>query len=246
MAPRRSRRTYRGRRRGVRNYSKSKKMVTGHGPTLLDKIASGAGSVAKLAMAVAPAIAAINTEHKYYDVSYTATAYNPGTADQILDLTQGITQGTTDVTRIGNSILARDIYLKGYVYWTASTTIHSGISRITLLCWKENIQLNPPTAAKIFETATDIYSPINKDYSDQFVVIKDKFFAHNANISAATLQGLIPFKIYKKLGWHLRFNATGTTAGTQNHIFMVVRGAAGTIANATVLNCTSRLNFTDN
>lgn len=245
MVYKRQKRVYRGRRRKVQNYSKAKKMVTGHGPTLLDRIASGVGSVAKLATAVAPAIAAINTEHKYYDISYSVNANTPGTNDQIVDLTQGITQGTTDVTRIGNSILAQDIYVKGYVGFTASTTTHSSFSRMTIFCWKENIQLNAPTAAKLFETPADIFSPINKDYSDQFVVIKDKLIPHNAQISAATVQGVVPIKFYKKLNWHIRYNATGTTAGTQNHIFICFRGAAA-VANTSVFSIHSRLNFTDN
>lgn len=238
-----------GRRRPV-NYSKSKKMVTGHGPTLLEKIASGAGSVAKLAMAVAPAIAAINTEHKYYDVTQAVTAYVPGTNDQILNLTGGITQGTTDITRIGNSILAKDLSLRMALDFPSTigapnvTGIHC---RMMLLCWKENIQLNSPTAARIFEAPTNLYSPINKDYSDQFVVLKDKFFTLRSDGSGiASTTGQTHMKIFKNLNWHIRYQAGGAADGTTNHIILVLRSSAAGVSNA--MNCTyySRLNFTDN
>ena len=103
------------------NYSKKRKFqrknrvkrtVQGQGETMVEKIASGAGQVAKLASAVLPAIMAINTEHKYYDQTAAVTAYTPGTNDQILYLSNAIAQGTTDITRIGNSILAKDLQLR--------------------------------------------------------------------------------------------------------------------------------------
>lgn len=99
------------RRRPIK-YSPSKKMVTGHGPTLLEKISSGVGSVAKLATAVAPAIAAINTESKYLDITASVTAHTPGTSDVIRNLTGEIIQGVNDSQRIGNSILMRDLQIR--------------------------------------------------------------------------------------------------------------------------------------
>lgn len=221
-------------------------MVTGSGPTLLDKIASGAGTVAKLAMAVAPAISAINTEHKYFDVASTDVAYNPGTNDTMTNLTQGIAQGTTDITRIGNSILAKDINIRAYVFWAASTTIHFGVSRVILFVWKENLQDNPPTVAKLFEAPTQLTSAYNKDYTDQFVVLKDKLISHNANISAATGQAVSIFRYYKKLNWHMRFDAGSTGDGTVNHIYLLIRGGGATSANQSSITYNSRLNFTDN
>jgi len=50
--------------------NKTKKMVTGQGPTLLEQLARGASGVATVAKAVLPIVSAINTEAKYLDVSY--------------------------------------------------------------------------------------------------------------------------------------------------------------------------------
>lgn len=237
---------YARRRRPVK-YSKSKKMVTGHGPTLLEKIASGAGSVAKLATAVAPVIAAINTEHKYYDRTGSATAHSPGTSDQIINLTGGVPQNITDSGRIGNSIFAKDLQLR-LAYSFASTIGTPNVlgihCRMMLVCWKDNEQQNAITAAKLFESPGNLYSPVNKDYSDQFVVLKDKFFSLNANVGVnATPQAFTTQKIFKTLNWHMRWN---DTVSTQNHVFLVLRSSASGSTNGLSTSYYSRLNYTDN
>jgi len=230
-------------------YSRTKKMVTGHGPTMLESIASGVGSVAKLAMAVAPAIAAINTESKYYDQVSTLTSYSPGTNDSLINLTQAIAQGLDDTNRIGNSILAQDLQLRlahSFTQTAGAPNVNSIFCRMMLICWKENLQANAPTIAKIFESPNNIYSLINKDNSDQFVIMKDKFFCLNAQSGLPGSQAFQTAKLYKKLNWHLRFNGTGTAAGTQNHVYLLLRSSA--TGAATALNTTyiSRLNYTDN
>lgn len=224
-------------------------MVTGHGPTLLDKIASGAGSVAKLATAVAPVIAAINTESKYYDQSGTLTAHSPGVNDATVFLTQDIVNGTTDTQRIGNSVLAQNLQLRMAIDFPSTVGSPSVMflhCRFMLICWKENLQQNGPTIAKLFESPTNLYSPVNKDFSDQFVVLKDKFFTLRNDAGITCQAGHTNFKIFKPMRWHLRWLGTGTAAGTQNHILLVLRSSAPGAVNA--MNCTyySRLNFTDN
>lgn len=247
-----AKRTYRrapAPRRRVKNFTKAKKLVTGSGPTLLDRIASGVGSVAKLATAVAPAIAAINTEAKYFDQTAAVTAYSPGTNDQIISLTGGIAQGLTDVTRIGNSLLAKDLQLRmafNFQNTVGSPNVMGIHCRAMLICWKENTQLNGPTAARLFESPTNLYSPVNKDYSDQFVVLKDKFFSLNSAVDISAPTGFTTMKWFKPINWHLRYQGANTTDFTTNHIVLVIRSSASASVNA--LQCTyySRLNFTDN
>lgn len=235
-------------RRPVR-YSSTKKLVTGQGPTLLEKIASGAGSVAKLAMAVAPVVAAINTEHKYFDLTASVQSHSPGTSDQIINLTQGIIQGVTDSDRIGNSILAKDLQIRlahNFQNTIGTPNVMGLHCRMMLVCWKENIQLNGPTAAKIFESPGNLYSPVNKDYSDQFVVMKDKFFTLNSGISVSAVTGFQTMKLFKKLNWHLRYQAGTAFDGTVNHIFLILRSSAAGATNALNTTYYSRLNYTDN
>jgi hypothetical protein len=243
-----SKRRYRFRRRRripKRYYSKTKKMVTGQSPTLLERIATGAGSVARVAKAVLPIVSAINTEEKYVDIAINVNAYSPGTNDQIIALTSPITQGTADTERIGNSVLLRSIYIRGLLQWTSATGSYVGVSRFILFCWKGDVQNNPPTAAKIFENPTQFFSMLNKDYSEQIVVIKDKVVNHAAPFTTAGVFGIKFFKIYKSLNWHARWDGTTNNDGTTNHLFLLVRGA-GTSTTPSNMVAYSRLHFTDN
>lgn len=229
-------------------YSNTKKMVTGHGPTLLEQIAAGAGTVAKLATAVAPAIAAINTEHKYHDQSATISAHTPGTNDQLIALTGNITTGVNDTNRIGNSILAKDLQLRLALNFNATTgtpNVMGAHCRMMLICWKENSGQNQPTIAKIFEQPNNLYSPVNKDNSDQFVVMKDKFFALNSSSGLTGSAGFTHMKLFKPINWHLRWNDGTGGSATQNHIYLLLRCANGSL-NALTTTYYSRLNFTDN
>lgn len=238
---------YRGRRRGRKvKYSKQKKMVEGHGPTFLEQLGSGFGAAAEVAKAVLPMVEMINTEVKYADQNATVTAYNPGTNDQIVCLTNAISQGSDDFNRIGNSILAKDLNVRIYASYSGADATHlTNIGRITMLCWKDNANANPPTVAKIWESATVINSPFNKDYTDQFVVLKDKIIPFNAYVAATTAQDQKIFKWYKKLDWHMRWLNT-TTGNTTNHIYIIFRGAQTAVANALSFTYYTRMNFTDN
>lgn len=242
--PRRN--TYRARPRRRVRYSKTKKMVTGHGPTMLERIAAGAGGAARVARAIAPVVAAINTEHKYFDTQSSATFFNPGTGDQLVPITTGIAQGLTDVLRIGDSILAQNIAIKIDLLWLASTTVHQSHTRVTLICWKENLQINAPTIAKVFSQPAIFLSAFNKDYTDQFVVLKDKVISNTASISAATNQCARYLKIFKKLNFHMRF-IDGTSSGASvNHLYLIFRNTGATSANQGSYDMFTRLNFTDN
>jgi hypothetical protein len=231
------------RRGGKRLYkNKTKKLVTGYGPTYLDKIASGAGSVARLARAVAPAIAMINTEVKYFDQSVQQVYFNPGTGDQLNNLTGGIAQGLTDITRIGDSILAKSISLKITLDALMSATIHQTQTRLVLFVWKENANINAPTVAKLFTTPAEFLSGFNKDYTDQFVILKDKVFCHNANISAATNQDSKHIKLFKKLDFHMRFIDGTNTGFSVNHVYLLLRNTGLNAANQGSADFWSRLN----
>ena len=236
------------RRRPIK-YSPSKKMVTGHGPTLLEQISSGVGSVAKLATAVAPAIAAINTESKYLDITAAVTAHTPGTSDVIRNLTGEIIQGVNDSQRIGNSILIRDLQIRlahNFNATLGSPNVQGIHCRMMLVCWKENVNANPITAAKLFESPPNLYSPVNKDYSDQFVVLKDKFFSLNNSAGLAGPSAFTTQKLFKKINWHARFQGATAFDSTQNHVYLVLRSSAPGVTNALATTFYSRMNFTDN
>lgn len=229
--------------------SRTKQLVTGdRQPTMVEQIANGAGQVAKLASAVMPIIAAVNTESKYYDQSANVSANTPGTNDNLIALTTAITNGTSDTTRIGNSILGRDLQVRLAMNFTSTIGAPNVIGahcRMLLICWKDNASQNTPTIAKIFEQPNNLYSPVNKDLSDSFVVMKDKFFALNNSSGVAGSAGFTTMKIYKKLNWHLRYADSTTNSPTQNHIYLILR-CGNTSGNSLTTSYYSRLNFTDN
>lgn len=227
--------------------NKTKAMVTGNpNPTYLETLARGMGATAQLARAIAPIVGMINTEAKYFDQNVQQTYYNPGSADQINCLTGGIAQGLTDVTRIGDSILAKDIQIKINLFSLMSTALHQTQTRMILIVWKENAAVNAPTVAKLFTTPAEFLSGFNKDYTDQFVVLKDKIFTHQAQISAATNQDTKTLKIYKKLDYHMRFQAGSAADWTLNHVYLILRNTAPTSTNQASCDFYSRLNYTDN
>lgn len=238
----RKKRVYRRRAR----VNKTKKMVTGQGPTMVEKMANGLGSVATLARAVAPVISMINTELKYTDTNTSLTAYNPGTNDAI-QLLSAISQGDDDVNRIGNSVLAKNITLKAQMQYTADSTQLIVLYRLILFVWKANANSNPPTVAKLFEAPTNILSAMNKDYTDQLVVIKDTVCTEDIGFVPTTTNaaGICYRKVYKKLDFHIRW-LNATTGITENHVYVCFRCSSPLINNAGTCNLYSRINYTDN
>lgn len=225
----------RGRRRRI-NYPKGKKLVVGHGPTMLDRIASGVGSAARLATAIAPMIASINTESKYFDTNQGATPLL-GTL-QVLPLSN-IAQGTTDTTRIGNSILAKNISIKYQITPNYTGLLYNPIRMLLIVDKMQNG--STPAMADIFETTTTYLSPLNKDYSDRFVVLKDKLIMTNQNGNQA-----VHGKFFKKLDFHIRYKGIsgGVSDQAPNALYLLWWYAAA--INGPTCNIYSRLNFTDN
>jgi len=229
---------------------KVKNMVEGP-PTLLDKIASGVGSVAKLATAVAPMLAMINTEAKYYDETNTFSTYVVGTNNDIRCLTDNIDQSLTSVGRIGDSVLCLNFQIRVALTQAVTTTILGGFHRILIFAWKDDSTANPPlaTCANVLEAPTNIYSPLNKDYSDQIVVLKDKHIAFNSSVIPTTGTITTTFKtwkFYKQIDWHLRWTgATGSTTKSTNHIWMITMSSP-VLAGAIGTTYYSRINYTDN
>lgn len=227
-------------------------MVDGHGPTLLDQIASGAGSVAKLATAIAPMLEMINTEPKYYDETATFSAYNSATNADVRCLTDALAQGTGDSQRIGNSVLAKDLQLRMALSFTSTNGaphVLGGFLRIMLFVWKFN-DAGGPTVAKLLEVPTNAYSPLNKDYTDNFVVIKDKHIAVESPIippAAGTATSWFrALKWFKKLDFHIRWSDASATTINSSQIWLMTYFTATAAANAVSTTMYSRLNYTDN
>jgi len=153
--------------------NKTKKMVTGQGPTLLEQLARGASGVATVAKAVLPIVSAINTEAKYLDVSYSGNLTI--TTPSITCIT-ALAQGLTDITRIGNSLLAKSINIK-YRFNTSDTAQHI---QTRIVIFVDKLQGGTaPTLAQLMSDTASILSHHNKNYTDRFVILKDRIFDMN-------------------------------------------------------------------
>lgn len=228
--------------------NKTKKLVTGHGPTWLESLASGAGQVASLARAVAPAIAAINTEAKYLDTSggLAPTLAAPSIVNLSL-----MAQGLTDKTRIGNSLLAKSIQVRIRLVLTneISGVYGSPYSSIRVMLIVDKLQGGtPPTIAQIMESTSSNISMANKNYTDRFTIVKDKMcnFSPNWGTGSTTpTQAVCDFKFFKPLDFHIRYLGTGSAnadAGP-NQLYLICWPHHSIGCSFTYY---TRLNFTDN
>lgn len=242
----RQKRQYRKRQYPAKKINKTKKLVTGQGPTLLERLADQSNNIGLVAKSILPIAMAINTEHKYIDIALGTAAYAPGTNDSLTLISGTIAQGTTDQTRVGNSVLLKNINFHANVYWTPSATVTTNMVRIVLLVWKENLQDNPPTVAKILETPSNISSRFNKDYTDQMVILKDKYIGMQSPLANTNPANQIHVKFFKKLDFHARWDGSTVNDGTVNHIFCLIQGSNPLVANQSTVSYYARVDYTDN
>lgn len=236
------RRGYRPRRRKI---SKVKKLVTGQTqPTMLEKIASGIGSAARVASAVLPIVQAINTEEKYFDTYFIPA---PVLAAPDFQCLTKINNGTDDINRIGNSLLAKQIAIKVRMLYNGTSTVGSNRLRLIVLVDKmadANVAA-APTTAQLFENfaIAGMLSGFNKDFTDRFTILIDRFITLTPNSGMNTDKTI---KLFKKLNFHIRYVGTGGSAIGPNNIFFVTLTGDTPLANVPVIQAYSRINFTDN
>lgn len=238
MAYKRSYRKKRGYKKRVRS-NKTKQLVTGHGPTALESIASGIGNVATLARAVMPAIMAINTEAKFID---TAASSNITLAAPSIAPLCAMAQGLTESTRIGNSLLAKDLAIK-FRFNTSSSGI---LNQCRVVIFVDKLQGGTaPTLAQIVQDTSSILSPFNKNYTDRFTIIKDQIWDLNQSYLAQPI--IRTSKFYKKLDFHVRYLGTTSAAASlgPNQIYIMMWTTDAGVS-ATSGAYYARLNYTDN
>lgn len=218
--------------------ARTKKLVTGQTqPTMLQKLASGFGGIASVAKAVLPIVTAINTEVKYIDV-----AANLGIslgAPFIQRLTT-LAQGTDENNRVGNSALLKDLNLRISIIPNYTTDPYNLIRYVIFVDKQQSG--TPPTTAQLFTNAGNIDSPFNRNYTDRFVIIKDKRLI----ISQQGDQQQVFQKIYKKLDFHCRWigSSSGNADAGNNQLY--IAAVSTQVLNLPLFYIYSRVNFTDN
>lgn len=126
-------------------------------------------------------------EKKYSDTSTTNTAVS--TTAGIACLNQ-LAQGTSATTRVGGKIVVRSIQVKGIfrleqaVDEAVSILAPAQAARFMIILDKQPNGVLA-TAAEIFESSADVFSPINMANRARFVVLTDKLFALGPSASTS-------------------------------------------------------------
>jgi len=190
-------------KRRASKLQRTKKLVDGG--NLIDRatslVRSGAPyikSLSALASEVALLKDMVNVEAKYVDTAGSGTISTGG----VIGILSLIAQGNTDQQRSGNQIKGKSIQIK--IDITRNVSAVSNRVKIMLLCDKEYDGANP-TIANVLQTTGNPLSPMNKDYSKRFVILKTKHFAVDAGNPSMS------FSWFTKLPFHLFYD--GTTAG---------------------------------
>lgn len=177
-----------------------------------------------------------NSEDKWIDVSNGGTTV---TNTQTQVLLNGVTTGTSSITRTGQSIKAVNIQ------FNLAITVNSSATASFLRCIilrDEQPNGAAPAAANILNVGGNFISPRNVGYNERFHVFYDELFAVCLNGPANKVISFV-----RPLGFHTIFN-TGTAGDitdiTKNSLYLILLSNEAT--NGVVVSYYSRFSFLDN
>lgn len=194
------------------------------------------GGMAYKALRLARKVAnAVNVEYKIYDTTITGVTPDWAGTSSVLNIPA---QGTTQTTRIGDSIKCQNLTLRGAVY--ANTT--AGTSNLVrlILIWDEQNQYS--TLSDLLEVTGStqaVFSPKNYGRRFRSKVLWDRLF----NVSVAQGVSVIPFDEVFQLDVHTQFSA-GTTTQFSGSLRLVMLSDKVT-SLLPVVNAYARLSYTD-
>lgn len=177
----------------------------------------------------------INVEHKYNDITGATTISQTWAAV----LLNGIAQGDTTITRDGSSQKAMSHLLRLYLKMNASATATR--IRVILVRFKPAHEQSSSVVANMFESSTDIQSPLNKNYARDYKIYMDKTYA-----LTVAKQESININKYMPLKFHTRYSGTGATYASvaENQYWIMFISDEAT--NLPTYDLYSRFNFIDN
>nr|UOF79877.1 capsid protein [Cressdnaviricota sp.]UOF81548.1 capsid protein [Cressdnaviricota sp.] len=172
-----------------------------------------ASKVARLGMQVYNIASMVNAETKFIDTAFSADTYNNGGEVTYLS---GNAQGTTQSTRLGNSILFKDLFLRATISGNSAAT--NTMSRIMIFIDTSNDGVIPDINEVL--ASSTIWSPLNLNFRSRFVILYDKVIYNRTGTQNQNRN----IKVYKKLrGIHAKFQGTDATQGSagKNSIYML-------------------------
>lgn len=191
------------------------------------------GGMAYKALRLARKVAnAVNIEYKINDTLANGTTFDyAGTMVTV----NNPAQGSTDVTRIGDSIKCQNLMLRFLLTRGAGDST----GRV-IVFWDDQNQIS--TGANLLEvtgTASSVLSPKLYDARFRSKVLYDKVFVMD-QVNQSTWDENVQIKIDQ----HTQFNAGSTTINTGALKVLFISNITG--ANIPTVNYYSRLSFTDN
>lgn len=184
----------------------------------------------------------INVEYKYFDVAviptdidyngYVGNLCNPG-------------QGTTAITRNGDSIKLISVDIGGTFYKGSSQTLTIPVRFMLIQGIDE--RTTPPTGATILQSAGTyqaINSPRHVDYTTFYKVIWD--YRTKITPSANDPNSMQHFEHFEKLDHHIKFVTGSTNVESGGIYFCVVSDNSDVGTNVPQIALYSRVRYVDN
>lgn len=232
------RRTYRRPRRRPpvgRRLRRTRRLAGQRGLTSVERIASYAGSVGRVARTVSMLAGLVNAENKFLDTTIGLTMNNTGTIVQHLT---AVSQGDDFSNRDGRSILSNTLDVRCTASLSPTATEPSSCGMAIVMDKKADI-----ATACNWDNVYSQNNPwafVDKSVSSgRFVILARTQFSLTPDRPEYNWKRHINLK-----GIHIKFDGTNATDLDQNQIFLIcITDAAAT---QPVINGLARYNFYDN
>lgn len=180
----------------------------------------------------------VNSEKFFFD-----TVCNLGSNKARIFNLQAIQQADTTASRTGNSILARSLYMRGFMQVNPAVTTNTRIC-LVLLQDTQQIADTTPAVSDIFngDDPEVMLNAANNNYTvGRFKIIWRK----NYNVTPATAsRPTIQFTNFRKLYSHIKYNGPASSDLQKNGYYLVM--LTSEIANFPTISITTRLGYHDN
>lgn len=179
----------------------------------------------------------VNAEKHYHDTSGNTTANTTGS---LVALSQ-IAVGDNRITRTGNSILCKGIYIRGRV--AMDPLISNTTARMIVVMDTMNTG-TAPTADQIVENLGTNLAPFQMADGGQFgrfKILKSQLFTMSNQG-----KGICPFSQFLKLDTHIKYTGILNTDYFKNNMFVLFLSDQTAGVNTPTFNWISRLYFYDN
>lgn len=209
----------------------------------MDPLFGGPARVMSLAKDVKMLKGIINSEKKFHDYSLSANLDTTGLKDGCTR----IAQGQDNDNRIGRSILAKSLYIKGRVTFEDDTLTAQAVRMVIVQDRQQNGSIPDFTGDQdgVLQSKT-FYSPLNMENSNRFKILFDRVFSFSKD-STRPVQHQY-FKKWIKLNSHIHYSGTGSTAAEMdvNNLYILTFTDGNTTTTQSSMQGCIRLRYYDN